>query len=185
MKCSECKKTMKAKKDVVPYPMAGIEFKLVGVPSMVCECGNKEIAIPAIKNLHLTIARIVISLEKISGEQIKFLRKFQGLTQRELGELIKIEPETISRWETNEFKPSEQSIIILKKLAVDHIANEWQELKKMMADLENEESEDVVESMKEFMQRMARQNLADGVREYQLRYKDINSTYVLLENVAR
>ena len=158
MKCTNCRKIMEQSRGDTNYLEAGLNLKLVGIPVYKCSgCGNEEVGIPAIKNLHMLITQIIISMPNIKGPQIKFLRKFLGLTQAELGiQLGGVAPETISKWENDAQTPTTQSIILLKKLADEHIAREWQELRSYLAkydELENETHE--VTPLRDFVQQLA------------------------------
>lgn len=47
------------------------------------------------------------------GEKIKELREAKGLNQRELADLIGVDPSVISNWERREFDPRVFSCILL------------------------------------------------------------------------
>jgi DNA-binding transcriptional regulator YiaG len=78
---------------------------LVGVRQFQCECGEKAVEIPAIKQLMSLIARnLAMKNESLTGLEIKFLRKQLGQKANDFAEHIKVQPETLSRIE-NEKQP--------------------------------------------------------------------------------
>lgn len=73
---------------------------LVGVRYFHCECGEKYVEIPAIKQLMSLIARhTVMKDQALTGTEIKFLRKRLGQKAAEFSASIKLQPETLSRVE--------------------------------------------------------------------------------------
>ena len=50
------------------------------------------------------------------GENIRNLRKKQGLTQKELGEKLHVTFQAVSRWENNDVEPSLETIKRMKEL---------------------------------------------------------------------
>jgi DNA-binding transcriptional regulator YiaG len=124
----------------VEYPIAGLKLLLVGLPTPICKkCGNKEISIPAIKNLYIFVARLIIDqIPRPSGEQIKFLRKFMGMTQGTFHRyLTQDKPcaETVSRWENNQTKPADTTIFLIKKMAEEYIIMQHREYENLVNEI--------------------------------------------------
>lgn len=93
----ELNRIMKKNTEDTVCPAAGFNFKLKGVPTYICtHCGNEETSIPAIKNLHMVIAWFLIDIPNLKGPQLRFLRRYQRLTQEDLGKLLgNMAPETV------------------------------------------------------------------------------------------
>lgn len=73
---------------------------LVGVRHFQCECSEKYVEIPAIKQLMSLIARhTVMKDQALTGTEIKFLRKRLGQKATDFSTAIKLQPETLSRVE--------------------------------------------------------------------------------------
>lgn len=136
-KCTECRQAMKKNTEDTVYPAAGFNFKLKGVPTYICtHCGNEETSIPAIKNLHMVIAWFLIDIPNLKGPQLRFLRRYQRLTQEDLGKLLgNMAPETVSKWENDAQTPSPQAILLIKKLTEEFIAEEWRELEQLNSEI--------------------------------------------------
>ena len=102
MNCFECGSAMKTSRENHAYGECGLDnFVLVDVEVRTCnDCGEREVVIPNIEGLHQAIAeRVATSEENLSGTEVRFLRKYLGLSQVDLGKTMGVEPETVSRWE--------------------------------------------------------------------------------------
>jgi transcriptional regulator with XRE-family HTH domain len=65
-----------------------------------CRCGVRIPEIPAISDLHCLIALDLLRKPSLLvGEEIRFLRKIAGLSQKELAELMGVTPTLPSKWE--------------------------------------------------------------------------------------
>ena len=61
------------------------------------------------------------------GEKLSFLRKKQGMTQKELAEKLDISRQAVSRWEQGISEPSTENLVSIGKLfgvSVDDLVNE-------------------------------------------------------------
>ncbi|HXX01796.1 MAG TPA: hypothetical protein VEJ00_11305 [Candidatus Acidoferrales bacterium] len=73
---------------------------LVGVRYFECECGERFVEIPAIKQLMALIARHAVMKEQaLTGTEIRFLRKRLGQKAADFASAVKLQPETLSRVE--------------------------------------------------------------------------------------
>jgi DNA-binding transcriptional regulator YiaG len=73
---------------------------LVGVRQFECECGEKFVEIPALKQLMSLIARhTVMKDQSLTGLEIRFLRKRLGQKAADFAQMVKLQPETLSRVE--------------------------------------------------------------------------------------
>ena len=104
MKCAECGTPMKTRKENYRYDESGLKFvTLVGVEIKRCpRCGNYEVSIPFIEQLHRLIARILIEkTTRFTGEEVRFLRKSLGWSGSDFAKHMGVTDETVSRWENN------------------------------------------------------------------------------------
>ena len=93
------------------YRGAGLRNVLVvGVAVGKCRrCGEEYVDIPAMADLHQKLGMAVIQKpSRLTGEELKFLRKLFGLTARQVAEETAYHPVTISDWETGEEKLTPQ-----------------------------------------------------------------------------
>lgn len=79
-----------------------------------------------------------------TGSKIKGARVSRGLVQRELAEMVGVEPGTISRWENDEVEPDPRNLLVLAKalgknpewFAIDVISDEISEIKTRLQAIE-------------------------------------------------
>lgn len=73
---------------------------LAGIRYLDCECGERVVEIPALKQLMSLIARhVVLKNEALTGDEIRFLRKRLGQKAADFASKVKLQPETLSRVE--------------------------------------------------------------------------------------
>ena len=100
--CLACGSRMKTKRENYRYAAVGLPgITLEGVQVSRCgNCGEYEVAIPRIEDLHRTIAHAVISKrERLTPAEIRFLRKHIGWSGAEFAAHMGAARETVSRWE--------------------------------------------------------------------------------------
>lgn len=103
-KCYECGKVMQKKVITHRYRESGLpDVYLEGVYEFSCkECGTNFVDIPEPVQLHIVLAiAISKSPEKLTGPEIRFLRKEVGMTGKAFAEFIGVDPVTLSRWEND------------------------------------------------------------------------------------
>ena len=93
---------------------------LHGIDLVRCEqCGNVDPIIPRLNDLMRTLALAVITKPyRLLGNEVRFLRKFLGMTQDELSRWIHVDKTTLSKWENDEDPVGEQSDLLIRALAV-------------------------------------------------------------------
>jgi putative zinc finger/helix-turn-helix YgiT family protein len=66
-------------------------------------CGNSDVSIPRVARIHCAIAQALVnSPARLTGGQLRFLRKRLGLSGEELGRYLHTDKTKISKWETGE-----------------------------------------------------------------------------------
>lgn len=104
MKCNECGSPLKTRKENYRYSECGLKnVTLVGIDVSRCpRCGNYEVSIPHIEELHRLIARVLIEkTTRLTGEEVRFLRKCLGWSGADFAKHIGVAEETVSRWENS------------------------------------------------------------------------------------
>jgi putative zinc finger/helix-turn-helix YgiT family protein len=102
MKCSQCGAAMKSKRENVRYEASGLStVTLENVEVRRCpSCGEYEIVIPRIDDLHRAIAEALIRKRgRLAPEEIRFLRKYLGWSGVDFAAHMGTTAETVSRWE--------------------------------------------------------------------------------------
>jgi len=104
MKCPICRSEMVTRKGNYLYTESGLNhITLHNVEIRNCKkCGEQTVSIPKIEELHRVIAFAVIKKkERLSAEEIRFLRKYLGWSGKDFAEHMGVAPETVSRWEND------------------------------------------------------------------------------------
>jgi putative zinc finger/helix-turn-helix YgiT family protein len=93
--------------------LANIEIRRCG------HCGEELPAIPRMAELHKVIARSVVEQHaKLSGAEVRFLRKYLGHSGADFAALIGVSRETVSRWENDKEPIGGTSDRLLRLLVV-------------------------------------------------------------------
>jgi putative zinc finger/helix-turn-helix YgiT family protein len=84
------------------YTESGLpNVTLANVEIRTCDaCGEREVVIPKMEELHRLIARAIAELPtQLTGEQVRFLRTWLGYSATDFAIVMGVRPETVSRWE--------------------------------------------------------------------------------------
>lgn len=101
------------------YTECGLDNVVIeGVDMHVDDSDEPVLHIPAVNELHKTIARGIVESETgISGQELRFLRTLVGFTQAELGRCLHRDAQSIARWEKNQTPISATSETVIRLLA--------------------------------------------------------------------
>lgn len=104
MTCLECGSAMRTRRETVPFD------KPIGLPGVTVEtlvtrcrkCDAYEVLLPNLEELHRAIARTIVGkAARLSGDQVRFLRKVLGWSGADFAAHMGTTAETVSRWETD------------------------------------------------------------------------------------
>ena len=127
MKCIQCGHAMTTKRENMPYT-ALPGTVLVGVEVSRCpNCGEYEVAIPAIDELNRVLASAVIRKPaRLNGGEIRFLRSYLGYSGTDFAKLIGSDPATVSRWEGDKQPIGHHTDLLLRAMvALDKKVEEY------------------------------------------------------------
>lgn len=127
MKCVNCGHAMTTKRENVPYT-ALPGAVLVGVSVSRCpNCGEYEVAIPAIDELNRVLAGAVIRKRaRLVGAEVRFLRSYLGYSGADFARLIGSDPATVSRWESDKQAIGHHTDLLLRAMvALDRKVDEY------------------------------------------------------------
>ncbi|MBI4700537.1 MAG: helix-turn-helix domain-containing protein [Deltaproteobacteria bacterium] len=102
MKCPACDKPMTSARENYNYSACGLpHVTLKGVEVRRCgECGEHEVVIPRMTELHQAIAMAVVTKKaRLTAAEVKFLRKHLAWSGADFARHMGVAPETVSRWE--------------------------------------------------------------------------------------
>ena len=106
MKCRSCggdKVTSKTTSHVYSEcGLTGVELR--NVPVRECaDCGWQQLRIPRIEKLHQRIALEILRRSgRFTGEEVRYLRKYLGYSQKDLAAQLSVHDTTVSQWETEQ-----------------------------------------------------------------------------------
>jgi putative zinc finger/helix-turn-helix YgiT family protein len=97
---------MKKRKGRYHYEESGLpNLYLEGIDIYYCSCGEEMGAIPCIDKLHNIIMRTIVDTSpRLSGREIRFIRKNLELKASEFANLLGVSKVTVSRWENDKVK---------------------------------------------------------------------------------
>src|SRR5438132_6388905 len=85
-------------------------------------CGNSDVTIPRMAKIHRAIAQALAkSPARLTGEQLRFLRKHLGLSGDQLGRYLHTDRTKISKWERGQDRigPATDRLVRLLAAALD------------------------------------------------------------------
>lgn len=102
MKCPQCKTRMDEKREARRWEEGGLVFTVEGAEVGRCpKCGEEVVGVTNIEGMYQAVARYLITArERMAPSEIRFLRKYLGLSGADFAALVGVDRATVSRWET-------------------------------------------------------------------------------------
>jgi putative zinc finger/helix-turn-helix YgiT family protein len=119
--CGNCGETANVIRGDYRYKESGLRNVILsGVELIRCpKCGAEDPVIPRMNELHRALALAVASQPfRLQGEDVRYLRKYLGMTQDKFAELLHIHKSNLSKWENNEDKIGEQSDRLIRTVVL-------------------------------------------------------------------
>jgi len=92
---------------------------------------GKGVSITDLEGLHRVIGQLLLSKPRLTGAEIRFLRKELGCSQRGLAEIIGTSEQTVSLWERDRGQMPPASDRILRLFYAEHVSGNVQVRKFM------------------------------------------------------
>ncbi len=121
MPCIACGAKMTTKRENFKYDASGLPgMTLVNVKVSRCRgCGEHEVAIPRIEQLHKQMAYAVVAKRaRLSAPEIRFLRRYLNWSGADFAAHLGTTPETASRWENGRTPMGIQADRLLRSMVV-------------------------------------------------------------------
>ena len=121
MKCADCGGKLKARRENYKYSESGLSsVTLASVEVRRCpRCGYDEVVIPKMAQLHRILAQAIARKpQRLTPEEIRFLRKYLGWSGADFARAFGVAPETVSRWETGAVTPNTIAEKLLRVLVL-------------------------------------------------------------------
>jgi len=109
--CSNCGKAAKVIRGDYEWKDVDLPVLLKNVEMIQCgQCGTVEVIIPRINKLMSLLAlAVILKPDRLTGGELRFLRKYIGKTGADFSKLIKVDKATLSKWENDDDPIGEQS----------------------------------------------------------------------------
>ena len=138
--CDSCGKPMRVITTNYRFDEVGLPVLLKNVEVAECKkCGTREPIIPNVDGLMQAIAFAVVTQPcKLTGSEVKFLRKYIGLSGAEFARLVHVEPETLSRWQNEKEEIGKNSDRLIRFIVVSkspELRNQMEEFLNKYRDL--------------------------------------------------
>jgi len=120
MKCNHCgKDTAESREIRHEVDVDGTRF--VGkVPGHKCtSCKETEIALDDLTRFERAVAMKLAEQGPVNGASLRYMRKSIPLSAAALAELLRVAPETVSRWETGERSVDRAAWLVVRSLLLD------------------------------------------------------------------
>jgi putative zinc finger/helix-turn-helix YgiT family protein len=135
-KCVNCGEPVTPDRRSYRYTESGVSnVVLQNVEIADCtKCGHSDVIIPRVAGIHRLIAGALLrSPARLTGEQLRFLRKHLGMTGGQFAKYLHTDRTKISKWERGEDRigPSTDRLVRLLVAALD------KELRPAVADVAN------------------------------------------------
>jgi putative zinc finger/helix-turn-helix YgiT family protein len=105
MKCAECGSAdLKVTREDHHYTRSGLSnVWLRNMEARTCRaCGARHIPIPRVTQLHRVLAEILVNQRsRLTSEQVRFLRKYLGLSGKDFAARMGVTASQVSRWESD------------------------------------------------------------------------------------
>jgi putative zinc finger/helix-turn-helix YgiT family protein len=107
------------------------------LPATICaDCKASYVSGPVLERFDLAVTRALADVGEHSGEAVRFMRASLGMTAVELGRLLDVTTETISRWENGKHAVTPVVIGTLAALADDRLTGRTTTLMRLRAQRE-------------------------------------------------
>ncbi|MCC6367054.1 MAG: hypothetical protein IT165_26335 [Bryobacterales bacterium] len=119
-RCTHCGAPVTQSRRNYRYTESGLSnVVLQGVEVADCpSCGNSDVIIPRLVRIHQAIAQALAnSPARLTGEQLRFLRKHLGFSGDQLGSYLHTDKTKVSKWERGEDLIGQASDRLVRLLA--------------------------------------------------------------------
>jgi DNA-binding XRE family transcriptional regulator len=133
-RCWKCKNATLTDATFHAERKVGNQVFVGDLPALDCTtCGERTVGGPELVAFDAAVAAELARRGASSPEALKFLRKSMALTAVELGELLELRPETISRVETGKMRADRRTVALLGAAALDHLAGRTETADRLRA----------------------------------------------------
>ena len=120
--CSDCGKEARVERGTYRFRESGLDnVVLKGIEIVKCSaCGNEEPIIPNLDGLLRVLAvAIVTNRLPLAGAEVRFLRKYLGMSGEQFARILYTDKSTLSKWETGAVNIGSKSDLLIRAVALN------------------------------------------------------------------
>ncbi len=124
-RCSNCRKNAKKIRTNYLFGESGLDnVVLKGIQVIKCgHCGNEDPIIHSLADVMKQIAQALVEKPyALTGEEIRFLRKYLGMSGDRFASFLHTDRAVLSRWENNQASIGSKSDLLIRAI-VSNLAN--------------------------------------------------------------
>lgn len=133
-RCFNCKSTeLVAAEHEDRMEVAGHRFTR-SVPAMRCaRCGEETMKGADLETFEVEVAAELARHGELPADAFRFMRRVLGMKAAELGELLDVTPETVSRWENEKQAIERRAAALLSSMVLDKVEGRTSTLDRLKA----------------------------------------------------
>ena len=120
--CSDCGMQARAERGTYRFRESGLDnVVLKGIEILKCPaCGNEDPIIPNLDGLMRVLAlALVTSRLPLSGAEVRYLRKYLGMSAEQFARILHTDKSTLSKWETGAVNIGSKSDLLIRAVALN------------------------------------------------------------------
>jgi YgiT-type zinc finger domain-containing protein len=120
--CSDCGKEALVERGTYRFRESGLDnVVLKGIEIVKCgACGNEEAILPNLEGLLRVIAvAIVTNRLPLTGAEVRYLRKYLGMSGEQFARILHTDKSTLSKWETGAANLGSKSDLLIRSVALN------------------------------------------------------------------
>ena len=118
--CTNCGEKARVIRGDYLWEDVDLPVTLKNVERVKCaKCGNTDVIIPQLgKVMRLIAVAVIRKPYRLTGAEVRYLRKHLGMTGAEFAALLPVDKTTLSKWENNDDPVGEQSDRLIRVIAI-------------------------------------------------------------------
>ena len=120
MKCGKCSKSS-LKRATIRHEIEVAGERFVGtIEGHQCgSCGDAQLPLDALVKLEHAVAHRLAEKGPVNGSTMRYMRKSIPISAANLAQLLRVAPETVSRWETGERAVDRAAWLVVRELLLN------------------------------------------------------------------
>jgi DNA-binding transcriptional regulator YiaG len=120
--CPDCGKDARVERGAYRFRESGLDnVVLKGIEIIKCPaCGNEDPILPNLDGLLRIIAvAIVTNRLPLTGAEVRYLRKYMGMSGEQFARILHTDKSTLSKWETGAVNIGSKSDLLIRSVALN------------------------------------------------------------------